>query len=96
MPYPYEMLEIPENADQEEVRRAYLEMIRRYPPERSPERFQEVVDAYRLIRDETERARLEVFGMPGLENGTRLSDLVLPPSDRRNRIGMEAWLGLSR
>ncbi len=96
MPYPYELLGIPDNADQKEVRRAYLEMIRRYPPERSPERFQEVVDAYRLIRDETERARLEVFGMPESEGETRLSDLVLPPSDRRNRIGMEAWLGLLR
>jgi curved DNA-binding protein CbpA len=96
MPYPYELLEIPETADQKEIRRAYLEQIRRYPPERSPARFQEVVKAYQLIRDETERTRLEIFGMPGSKSRTRLSDLVLPPSDRRNRIGIEAWLGFLR
>lgn len=96
MPYPYEMLEIPETADQKEIRRAYLEKIRRYSPERFPVRFQEVAEAYRLIRDETERTRLEIFGMPGSKSRTRLSDLVLPPSDRRNRIGIEAWLGFMR
>ena len=94
MPYPYELLEIAETVDQKEIRRAYLQKIREYPPEHSPAKFQEVVQAYQLIKNETERNRLRIFGMPGDESSRKLSDLVVAPLDTRNKIGIKAWLKL--
>ena len=58
MLYPYEILGISENADQNTLRKAYLEKIRRYTPEDSPEMFGKIVDAYALVKDETARAKL--------------------------------------
>lgn len=96
MLYPYEILGISENADQNTVRRAYLEKIRRYTPEDSPEMFGKIADAYALVKDETARAKLRVFGLPGKKTGVRLRDLVLKGKKTRQRIGVTAWLDLLR
>ncbi|MDR0616364.1 MAG: hypothetical protein LBG29_06100 [Synergistaceae bacterium] len=42
----YELLKIPRNAAPEEVRAAYVKMVRRYPPESFPERFAALRNAY--------------------------------------------------
>jgi len=96
MPYPYEALEIAESVDQKEVRRAYLQKIREFPPEKSPVKFQEVTQAYQLIKDETERIRLQIFGMPGRKSNRKLYDLLPDPPDQRSKIGIEAWLSFLR
>ena len=39
-------------ADDEGIRKAYLELVRQYSPEREPERFKEIVQAYEgLVRE---------------------------------------------
>ena len=96
MLYPYEVLGISENADQNTLRKAYLEKIRRYSPEDSPEMFEKIADAYALVKDETARAKLRVFGLPGKKTGARLCDLVLKEKKTRQRIGVKAWLDLLR
>ena len=35
----------------EEVRRAYLNLVKRYPPEHHPEEFARVAEAYEALRD---------------------------------------------
>lgn len=46
----------------EEIRRAYLEMVKRFPPERSPKEFAEISEAYEAIKDETQRIRTAFLG----------------------------------
>jgi curved DNA-binding protein CbpA len=45
----YEMLKIARDAAPEEVRAAYVKLVRRYPPERFPERFADFHNAYQKL-----------------------------------------------
>ncbi|MDR3354928.1 MAG: J domain-containing protein [Synergistaceae bacterium] len=45
----YEILRIRRDADPEEVRAAYVKVVRRYPPERFPERFATFHNAYEKV-----------------------------------------------
>jgi len=42
-------LNLTETAEEAEVERAYLRLVRRYPPEFNPERFQKIDEAYRFL-----------------------------------------------
>jgi hypothetical protein len=46
----------------EEVRRAYLNLVKRYPPEHHPEEFARVAEAYEALRDETRRIHTALAG----------------------------------
>jgi hypothetical protein len=45
----YETLKISRSATPEEARNAFVKLVRRYPPERFPEKFMAIGDAYRQI-----------------------------------------------
>ena len=45
----YKTLKVARNASPEEVRSAYVRLVRRYPPEHFPERFSAIQSAYRLL-----------------------------------------------
>ncbi len=53
---PFELLKVPESAGNEEIRAAYLARVREFPPERAPQHFQAIREAYDRIR--TEKARI--------------------------------------
>ncbi len=57
---PYEILEIPETASMAEIRKAYLKMVRRHPPEREPGAFKEIRTAYGRLKDSAERQKLDL------------------------------------
>jgi preprotein translocase subunit Sec63 len=48
---PYEVLGVARDADDQAIRMRYLELVRQHPPEREPERFAEVREAYDRLRD---------------------------------------------
>ncbi|KAF5292720.1 hypothetical protein FQR65_LT11188 [Abscondita terminalis] len=61
----YEVLNIPENSDQENIRKAYLAMVKRYHPDSSSneadaDKFQEVDHAYRMLMDKMAMDRWQV------------------------------------
>ena len=58
---PYDYLGIDSNADDKTVRSAYLELIKTYPPDRNPERFKEIANAYETIKDEKKRLEYYLF-----------------------------------
>ena len=58
---PYHVLEIEYNADDDTIRNAYLELVKRYPPDRHPERFRQISEAYALLRDEKARLKYYLF-----------------------------------
>jgi curved DNA-binding protein CbpA len=54
---PFTVLGVADDADDAEIRQRYLALVRKFPPDRAPERFQELRAAYDALSDE--RKRLE-------------------------------------
>jgi curved DNA-binding protein CbpA len=66
---PYEILGLTPEADDAAVRAAYLELVRRYPPDHHPQRFAAVSEAYQILKDEGARLRYQLFNAdPGLRS----------------------------
>ena len=59
---PYLILNLPPDATDEAIRRRYLELVRAYPPEREPERFQRIAAAYETVRDARSRVENAIYG----------------------------------
>jgi curved DNA-binding protein CbpA len=58
---PYETLGLPRHADEAEIRRRYLALVREFPPDRAPERFAAVRAAYDQVRDPEQRLEAQLF-----------------------------------
>ena len=54
---PYLTLGVPRDADDQRIRRAYLDGIKQATPETDPVRFKVLAAAYDKIKDETSRSR---------------------------------------
>jgi curved DNA-binding protein CbpA len=52
---PFAVLGVDDGAGDETIRQRYLALVRRFPPDREPDRFQEIRRAYEAIRGERER-----------------------------------------
>jgi len=81
---PFTILGVDEDAGDEDVRRAYLALVREYPPDRAPDRFQAFRAAYEQLIDE--RKRLEVKLLRTSE--AALSRLMMAPL--RDAVPMRA------
>ena len=55
---PFAVLGVTYDAGDEAIKRRYLTLVRTFPPDREPERFQAYRRAYETIRDARERTRL--------------------------------------
>jgi curved DNA-binding protein CbpA len=58
---PYQVLGLPPESDDDAIRRRYLELVRQFPPEKHPERFAAVRQAYESLRDLNTRLRHRLF-----------------------------------
>jgi curved DNA-binding protein CbpA len=60
---PYELLGVTRDADDAEIRRRYLELVREFSPERAPERFAAIREAYDELRDPLKRLKAQLFAL---------------------------------
>ncbi len=61
MKTPFAILDIPEDSDDDGVRKAYLAKVRCYPPERFPEEFKQIRQAYEQLASEKDRLTFKLF-----------------------------------
>jgi DnaJ-class molecular chaperone len=80
---PFAILGIEPDADDTAIRRSYLELVRRYPPEQTPERFAAIRAAYERLRNRDERLRWRLFEAGQHETIDALMEDVACPSPRR-------------
>ncbi len=71
----YEILGVPRNATEEEIKRAYRKKAIEYHPDKNPgdkaaeEKFKEAAEAYEVLRDPEKRAVYDRYGHEGLNRG---------------------------
>lgn len=90
---PFAVLGIEETADDDEVRAAYLAAVRRAPPDRDPDGFRRVREAYEAVCDEERRLALRLFGPAPLDRPDALLDEI---PDERRHVGPGPWLDVLR
>ncbi|RKZ54058.1 MAG: molecular chaperone DnaJ [Candidatus Parabeggiatoa sp. nov. 3] len=61
MKTPFDLLGLPENATDEAIKKAYLQKVRQYPPERAPEQFQKIRAAFEAIKTQQQRLKYQLF-----------------------------------
>jgi curved DNA-binding protein CbpA len=92
---PYAVLGLTADSDDEAIRRRYLELVRRYPPDHHPERFAAVRAAYERLKDVDTRLRYRLFEAGRRESIDALLEEVACRSQRR-RVPLKELLATLR
>ena len=72
----YEVLSVGNNADQQEIKKAYRRLALKYHPDKNPddkgaeEKFKEAAEAYAVLSDQQKRTQYDRFGHKGLGSGS--------------------------
>ncbi len=86
---PREVLGIPLNAGEEEIRAAYVQKVKEHPPDRSPEEFEKIRDAYETLRDPRRRMRGMLLSA---DPEASLTSLIAGQVGERRFVGPQPWL----
>ena len=92
---PYVTMGLPQDANDDAIRRRYLELVRAHPPERAPQRFAEIRAAYDALRDPVERLRAQLFDLSFEYGIDEVLQMVQSPG-RRKRFSTDLLLSLGR
>jgi len=84
-----EVLGVSPDAGEEEIRAAYLRKVKEHPPDRSPEEFERIRDAYDGLRDPRRRTRERLFAVDPFTPFTSVVDLK---ARKRRFAGPQPWL----
>ena len=87
---PQNILGVPQDAGPDQIRKAYLNKIKNYPPEKFPAEFEQVRDAYTMLSDARYRTRLM---LRSADPEVSMEMLLDDQQQNRRFVGPEAWLG---
>ncbi|MFP5207855.1 MAG: J domain-containing protein [Acidobacteriota bacterium] len=88
---PYAVLGVGAEADNDEIRAAYLTRLKQFPPDRSPAEFEQIRDAYELLRDRRRRAQYTLFSV---DPDAPLGSLLEGMKNQRPFAGPAPWLAV--
>src|SRR5262245_10051882 len=88
---PYQVLGLPPDSDDEAIRRRYLELVRQFPPDKSPEKFAAIRRAYDSLRDLDTRLKHRLFEAGRHESVEHLIEEIACRTTRR-RLSLDALL----
>ena len=71
----YRLLDVPRDASEDEIKRAYRRLAMEFHPDRNPApdaeaKFKEIAEAYEVLADPEKRAAYDRYGEAGLRGGT--------------------------
>ena len=75
----YEVMGIPKNASDDEIKKAFRKLAKQYHPDLNPgnkeaeAKFKEVNEAYEVLSDKDKKARYDQFGHAGVDQIGRAS-----------------------
>lgn len=94
----YEILGVPRNATQEEIKRAFRRLAKQYHPDvykgdkkEAERKFRKIAEAYEVLSDPVKRAQYDRFGHVGPEQSVDFG----PEGFRRTREAFEEFFGPS-
>ena len=85
---PWLILGVSVQADDTQIRSAYLQKVKEYPPDCAPEQFERIRDAYEVLRDPQQRSiRMLLSVRPEAD----LVSLLQEGARARRFVGPEPW-----
>ncbi|MGH9388078.1 MAG: DnaJ domain-containing protein [Vicinamibacteria bacterium] len=90
---PRTVLGVSDQAGAEEIRAAYLDAVKRNPPDRHPEAFERIRDAYQALRDPKRRVQSVLFAE---DAQAALADWLDAQKKKRGFVGPGPWLDALR
>ncbi|KAK2498778.1 hypothetical protein MC885_008053, partial [Smutsia gigantea] len=71
----YQILGVPRNASQKEIKKAYYQLAKKYHPDtnkddpKAKEKFSQLAEAYEVLSDEVKRKQYDTYGSAGFDPG---------------------------
>jgi curved DNA-binding protein CbpA len=90
---PWKTLGVRPEADDDEIRAAYMNKVKEYPPDRCGPQFEKIRDAYEQLKNSYRRAKYLILGAKADRPLESLSNDVPPV---RHYVGPEPWLAVMR
>ncbi len=90
---PHIVLGLPADADNEAIRRRYLELVRQFSPEHHPEKFAAIRAAYERLRDRNARVRYRLLEAGRKETIESIVEEIACRNSRR-RVSLKTLLSV--
>lgn len=89
----YLILDLPLDAQDQEIRKKYLQLVKAYSPEKDPVKFQEITNAYESIKDKRSRVETSLFtALKDMEPQNTIRTLAASAKMTRLNPGLQTLL----